>query len=57
MLSVNIICIGKIKERYWTDAIAEYKKTPRRVFVNSISLSLTRKRPLIIRTSRKSARF
>ena len=26
MLSVNIICIGKIKERYWTDAIAEYKK-------------------------------
>lgn len=26
MLSVNIICIGKIKERYWTDAIAEYSK-------------------------------
>ena len=26
MLSVNIICIGKIKEKYWTDAIAEYKK-------------------------------
>ncbi len=26
MLTVNIICIGKIKEKYWTDAIAEYKK-------------------------------
>lgn len=26
MLSVNIICIGKIKEKYWTDAISEYKK-------------------------------
>lgn len=26
MLSINIICIGKIKEKYWTDAIAEYKK-------------------------------
>ena len=26
MLSVNIICIGKIKEKYWTDAINEYKK-------------------------------
>ncbi len=26
MLSVNIICIGKIKEKYWTDAISEYRK-------------------------------
>lgn len=26
MLSVNIICIGKIKEKYFTDAISEYKK-------------------------------
>lgn len=26
MLSVNIICIGKIKEKYWTDAIKEYSK-------------------------------
>ena len=26
MLTVNIICIGKIKEKYWTEAIAEYKK-------------------------------
>lgn len=26
MLTVNILCIGKIKEKYWTDAIAEYKK-------------------------------
>jgi 23S rRNA (pseudouridine1915-N3)-methyltransferase len=26
MLTVNIICIGKIKEKYWTDAIKEYSK-------------------------------
>ncbi len=26
MQTVNIICIGKIKEKYWTDAIAEYRK-------------------------------
>lgn len=26
MLRVNIICIGKIKEKYFTDAIAEYEK-------------------------------
>ena len=26
MLRVNIICIGKIKEKYYTDAIAEYSK-------------------------------
>ena len=26
MLTVNIICIGKIKEKYWTDAISEYAK-------------------------------
>lgn len=26
MLTVNIICIGKIKEKYWTQAIAEYSK-------------------------------
>ena len=26
MISINIICIGKIKEKYWTDAIAEYSK-------------------------------
>lgn len=26
MQTVNIICIGKIKEKYWTDAIAEYAK-------------------------------
>lgn len=26
MLRINIICIGKIKETYWTDAIAEYAK-------------------------------
>ena len=26
MQTVNIICIGKIKEKYFTDAIAEYAK-------------------------------
>lgn len=26
MLSVNIICVGKLKEKYWTMAIAEYEK-------------------------------
>ena len=26
MLTVNIICIGKIKEKYWTEAISEYSK-------------------------------
>lgn len=26
MLKVNIICIGKIKEKYFTDAVAEYSK-------------------------------
>lgn len=26
MIKINIICIGKIKERYFTDAIAEYAK-------------------------------
>ncbi len=26
MLTVNLICIGKIKKKYWTDAIFEYKK-------------------------------
>lgn len=26
MLNINVICIGKIKEKYWTQAIDEYKK-------------------------------
>lgn len=26
MLRINIICIGKIKEAYWTNALAEYAK-------------------------------
>ena len=26
MLKINIICIGKIKEKYFTDAVAEYTK-------------------------------
>lgn len=26
MLSVNIICVGKLKEQYWRDACAEYSK-------------------------------
>lgn len=26
MLTINIICVGKLKERYWRDAIEEYSK-------------------------------
>ena len=26
MLKINIICIGKIKEKYFSEAIAEYSK-------------------------------
>ncbi len=26
MLNVNIICIGRLKEKYWADAIKEYSK-------------------------------
>lgn len=26
MLTVNIICVGKLKEKYWVDAIKEYSK-------------------------------
>lgn len=25
-MNINVICIGKIKEKYWTDAINEYSK-------------------------------
>ena len=25
-MNINIICIGKLKEKYWKDAIAEYSK-------------------------------
>ncbi len=26
MIAVNIVCVGKLKEAYWRDAIAEYSK-------------------------------
>ena len=26
MIKISIICVGKIKEKYWNDAIAEYSK-------------------------------
>ena len=29
MLSVNIICVGKLKEGYWRDAVEEYSKRMR----------------------------
>lgn len=25
-MNINIICIGKLKEKYWTEAVAEYSK-------------------------------
>ena len=25
-IKISILCVGKIKEKYWNDAIAEYKK-------------------------------
>ncbi|MBQ9708717.1 MAG: 23S rRNA (pseudouridine(1915)-N(3))-methyltransferase RlmH [Firmicutes bacterium] len=25
-MNINVICIGKLKEKYWTDAVAEYSK-------------------------------
>lgn len=25
-MNINIICVGKLKERYWTEAVAEYTK-------------------------------
>ena len=25
-MRIQVICIGKLKEKYWTDAIAEYSK-------------------------------
>ncbi len=25
-MNINIICIGKLKERYWSDAVSEYSK-------------------------------
>ena len=26
MLTINIVCVGKIKEKFFSDAIAEYSK-------------------------------
>ena len=26
MLNVEIVCVGKLKEKFWTDACAEYAK-------------------------------
>ncbi|MEL7654857.1 MAG: 23S rRNA (pseudouridine(1915)-N(3))-methyltransferase RlmH, partial [Bacillota bacterium] len=25
-MNITIVCIGKLKERYWTDAVQEYSK-------------------------------
>ena len=25
-MKIQIICIGKLKEKYWSDAVAEYSK-------------------------------
>lgn len=38
-MNINIICIGKLKERYWVDAIKEYsKRLSRFVTLNIIEL-------------------
>ena len=26
MIKINVVCVGKLKEKYWRDAIAEYTK-------------------------------
>ena len=26
MLGVKVVCVGKLKESYWRDAVAEYEK-------------------------------
>ena len=36
IMKVNIVCVGKIKEKYFTDAIAEYKKRLSRFCVINI---------------------
>lgn len=30
LININIICIGRLKEKYWSDAIAEYSKRLKR---------------------------
>ena len=32
-MNINIICVGRLKEKYWTDAVAEYSKRLQR-YVN-----------------------
>ena len=40
MLKINILCVGKIKEKYWIDAIAEYsKRLSRYVTLNIIEVA------------------
>jgi len=39
-MNINIICVGKLKEKYWTDAVAEYsKRLSRYVNLKIIELS------------------
>lgn len=26
MIKINVVCVGKLKEKYWTDAVSEYVK-------------------------------
>ena len=26
MMKINVVCVGKLKEKYWTDAVTEYVK-------------------------------
>ena len=44
-MNINIICIGKLKEKYWVDAIKEYsKRLSRFVTLNIVELKESRLR-------------
>lgn len=38
-MNINIICVGRLKEKYWTDAVAEYSKRLQR-YVNLKTIEL-----------------
>ena len=42
-MNIQIICIGKLKEKYWTDAIKEYSKRLSRFCTLEIAGAATEK--------------